>query len=190
MLREERNRCEKSLEEEQRRQALLNGENPDEVVLSEKRTKEFEKKKAEFEEGRKQRHLEIVSKLLEEQKLKRRSEKLASKPHWKSRWQVEGPTPPSKMRASEFMRRKKRKSKEGTSMLSPPRNDGVNPLISGDEVADGIGGEYESSTGESDDGEVGGVRGSKAGDRSKTLAKPEIDGLWSQKLSGKRPIML
>ena len=183
MLREKKNRKEKVREEEQRRQAVLNGDNPDEVLLREKRAREFTKRKTDFEENRKQRHLEIVARLLEEEKVKKRSERLAAKDHWKGRWLVAGEKSESKLRKGRSGSKKMLRN-----MHNPSENEGVNPLISGDETGEGEGGEGCESSEECDGGE--GVKGEQVidvRDLDEVLAKPEIDGLWSQRENGKKP---
>ena len=187
MLREKKNRREKAREEEQRRQAVLNGENPDEVLLREKRAREFTKRKTDFEENRKQRHLEIVARLLEEEKVKKRNERLASKDHWKGRWLVAGAEKSeSKLRKGRSGSKKLRH--KGHNMQNPSENEGVNPLFSGNETGEREGGEGCESSEECDAGE--GVKGEQVinvRDLDEVLAKPEIDGLWSQRGNGKKP---
>ena len=180
MLKGERDRKEKALKDEERRQAVVLGENPDEVLLRKKRDKEFAEKRAEFEDNRKSRHLEIVSKLLEERKVKERAEKLASKSHWKGRWPigVQQPKDVVEVKQKDGGRRNGRQYGEdaGHPSFSAGDNEGVDPLISAPE--DTREGDFESS----DEGEVMEEKFLHYSDSfDKTLAKPEIDGLWSKK---------
>ena len=188
MLREVKDRREKACEEERRRQAVLDSKNPDEVVLQEMRAREFTRKKADFEENRKQRQLEIVAKLLEEEKAKKKKEKLASKDHWKGRWLVAGGEK-AESKQREFERRSIERLQKDHNVQNRSGEDGANPLISGSETGEGVGGQECESPEESGGHE--GVKNEqvidiKTGDLDEVLAKPEIDGLWSQRVSGEK----
>ena len=180
MLKEERDCRERSREIEERRRAALDGENPDEVLLRKKREKELAEKKAEFEEKRRQKHVEIVSKLLEEQEHKKKSERLASKPHWEGRWPLEGEqqmkTIPGKLpqKTHGFKRSSRFRESEGVNPVISANNDtcGEGDIGDGGSDSDGSG-----ASGAKCDG----VRADK--DVDEVLTKPEIDGLWNQKCS-------
>ena len=181
MLKGERDHKEKALKDEERRQAVLLGENPDEVLLRKKRDKEFAEKRAEFEDNRKQRHLEIVSKLLEERKVKERAEKLALKSHWKGRWPIGVQQPKDVVEVKQKDGGKRRNGRQYGEDAERPSfstgdNEGVDPLITAPE--DAREGDFESS----DEGETMEEKVIHySGSFDETLAKPEIDGLWSKK---------
>lgn len=187
VLRGERDQRERVLEKEQRKQAVLDGENPDEVLLRKKRAKEFSKKKAEFEENRKQNHLEIVAKLLDEQKLKKRTEILASKSHWKGRWPLDGARQSDEVRQNEHVRKRKNKFQQRNTVHSPLGGDGDNPLIGANQTGKEEGGGNLESSDEEVHVHVGLMRECDiaSSDFDETLTKPEIDGLWSQEARGK-----
>ena len=174
MLREERDRKERTCEEKRRRLAVLDGDNPDEVILRKKRENEFSKKKAQFEENRRQKHVKIVSKLLKEQKLKKRSEKITSKAHWQGRW----PSEPTRARHQENLGREKT-HKHGESD-SVQVDDGANPIISGEDEKQGPGG--ESSDDDNGDGGVSGEEETQGGGSDQILTEPEIKGLWNRQI--------
>lgn len=191
LLKNERDRRERSHILEERRRAVLEGKNPDEVLLRKKREKEFSKRKAEFEENRRQKHVEIVSKLLKEETQKRKNERLASKLHWQGRWSMEGDRQTRRRREVCEMTHK---FERGEKFFEGERG---TPVISGN---DEIGGERCSDEGGSDSGDGessasgdGGASGDSGGERvrdvielDEMLAKPEINGLWAQKESKTR----
>ena len=92
MLRNEENKKVKEEERRERERILAEGGNPEEVFLMRKRANQFEKEKKDFKEKQNQRQLEIVSKLLEEEKLQKRLERVQSKSHWHSRQQRPHPS--------------------------------------------------------------------------------------------------
>ena len=158
-----------------RTQAVLCGDNPDEVMLRRKREKEESKRRSEFEEKRREKHLEIVTKLLEEEKMKKRSEKMAEVAHWQGRW------PPEVAHQSVTKQREgEQKTKlRGLKKSKQMKNDeGENPVISSNnEAVPGMEREVVESSDESNDGRGEGERGERDDDDS--LAQPEIKGLWS-----------
>lgn len=175
MLQEERNKKIRQREQQLRTQAVLRGDNPDEVMLRKKREKEESKKRSEFEEKRREKHLEIVTKLLEEEKMKKRSEKMAEVAHWQGRW------PPEVAQQSVTKQREgEQKTKlRGLKKSKQMKNDeGENPVISSNnEAVPGMDREVVESADESNDGRGEGERGERDDDDS--LAQPEIKGLWS-----------
>ena len=114
-----------------------------------------------------------MSKLLEEEKIKRRTEQLASKSHWKGRWPCEG-TQQSHVRAKGVGQRRQKSSQQSSIVNDLHGNDEENPVISEGERRENL----ESS---SEDEAVLDEREIDEKDFDETLAKPEIDGLWSQR---------
>ena len=175
-MQEERNKKTRLREERLRTQAATQGHNPDEVMLRRKREREESRKRARFEEKRREKHLEIVARLLEEDKMKSRSEKMGEKAHW------QGPhdaTQQNGMRKREGER--KAKLRGLNTKQTEDNNEGAHPAISSNDeaVLERGGGEVvESSSDEYDGDEREGERGE--GEASgETLAQPEINGLWS-----------
>ena len=172
LLREERNKKRKVCEEQLRNQALREGRDPDEMMLRRKREGEESKKWAEFEKNRRRRHVEIVSRLIEEEKMKKKSEKMAEKAHWQSRWSQDETHRTRDSEIENHTRPRFVSDKPGKS----GGDKGVNPVISGtDEVDRSVDSSSDDDVADvaefvSGEGEIG------VGD---SLARPEIDGLWS-----------
>ena len=172
LLREERNKKRKVCEEQLRNQALREGRDPDEMMLRRKREGEESKKWAEFEKNRRRRHVEIVSRLIEEEKMKKKSEKMAEKAHWQGRWSQDETHRTRDSEIENHTRPRFVSDKPGKS----GGDKGVNPVISGtDEVDRNVGSSSDDDDNDvaefvSGEGEIG------VGD---SLARPEIDGLWS-----------
>ena len=185
MLKQERDRKERELEEAERKQALREGENPDEVILRKKRLKEFEKKREEFEAARKQRHLEIVAGLLEERKVRERAEKVASKAHWKGRW------PPGGQESETIFREEGkgggRNRNRKTQKTSSDGSTGVAPVISSDNTASVQPGRERVESESSEEEEEGlEERGQGVEDVEEVMVGPEIEGLWERRKDGRR----
>ena len=106
MLRNEEGKKVKEEERRERERILAEGGNPEEVFLMRKRASQFEKEKKKFKEKQNQRQLDIVSRLLEEEKLQKRLEKVQSKSHWHSRQQR--PHPSKGNLQADAKKRKKR----------------------------------------------------------------------------------
>lgn len=85
MLRNEQSKKMKELEKMEREKIVSEGGNPEEVFLMRKRAGEFEKHREMFKARQNERQLEIVTKLLEEGKQKKRMEREQSKSHWHGR---------------------------------------------------------------------------------------------------------
>ena len=177
LLQEERNKKTRLREERLRTQAATQGDNPDEVMLRRKREREESRKRAEFEEKRREKHLEIVARLLEEEKMKTRSEKRAEKAHWQGRW----PHDATQQNGTRKREGECKAKLRGLKTKETEDNEGVHPAISSnDEAVLERGGEevVESSCDEYDGDEREGER--REGEASgETLAQPEINGLWS-----------
>ena len=116
MLRNEESKKLKEEERRERERILAEGGNPEEVFLMRKRASQFEKEKKDFKEKQNQRQLEIVSKLLEEEKLQKRLEKVQSKSHWHSRQQR--PHPSMRNLQAGNKKRKKREISDDQSILT------------------------------------------------------------------------
>ena len=116
MLRNEGSKKRKEEERRERERIIAEGGNPEEVFLMRKRASQFEKEKKEFKEKQNQRQLEIVSKLLEEEKLQKRLEKVQSKSHWHSRQQI--PHPSKRNLQAGAKKRKKREISDDQSILT------------------------------------------------------------------------
>ena len=170
LLEEERQRKKRLRQEHLRMEAALRGDDPDEAMLRQTREREISKKRAEFEENRRQRHLEIVAKLLEEETVKKKGCKMAEKAHWKGRWPRESGT-----------RQRERSQQRGAVKTRHAEGDGgVNPVISDREGVierDDKRDFGSSSEDEGCDGDEGERRERDFDDE--TLAQPEIDGLWT-----------
>lgn len=116
MLRNEESKKVKEEERRERERILAEGGNPEEVFLMRKRASQFEKDKKEFKDKQNQRQLEIVSKLLEEEKLQKRLERVQSKSHWHSRQQR--PHPSKRNLQAGTKKRKKREISDEQSDLA------------------------------------------------------------------------
>ena len=116
MLRNEESKKVKEEERRERERILAEGGNPEEVFLMRKRASQFEKDKKEFKDKQNQRQLEIVSKLLEEEKLQKRLERVQSKSHWHSRQQR--PHPSKRNLQAGAKKRKKREISDEHSVLT------------------------------------------------------------------------
>ena len=81
MLKNEQSKKMKELEKMEREKIVSEGGNPEEVFLMRRRAKEFERQKEMFKAKQNERQLEIVTKLLEEDKQKKRMERERSKSH-------------------------------------------------------------------------------------------------------------
>lgn len=166
---------ERAREAEQRKQAMLDGYNPDEVVLREKREREFTDKKTEFDSNQRQKHLEIVSKLLEEDKLKKKTEKIAAKAHWQGRWPLDGAQQPE-MKSSHSQRRRTRQRL---------RINDNKAAVHGcsEEVSESVHEEDVPDIAESE-------KVVKGLDCDEGLDRPEIDGLWNKTGTAIQQMML
>ena len=129
MLRNEESKKLKEEERKERERIVAEGGNPEEVFLMRKRASQFEKEKKEFKEKQNQRQMEIVSKLLEEEKLQKRLEKVQSKSHWHSRQQRPHP---SKRNLQAGTR--KRKKREISDDQSVPTSNAEQDVQEGDAV--------------------------------------------------------
>ena len=184
MLKEERLSKERASETELRRRALQSGDNPDEVTLRKKREKEFDEKKREFESNRRQKHLEIVSKLLEEEKKKKKSETLSLKSHWHGRWVSEG----AGGRPGERGRGRGRKRERGNEKRLEEEEEVVEQSFGdGERESETRGRNERRSDSEdekerADDGVISesGEREEEVVDSEEVFARPEIDGLWNK----------
>ena len=123
MLRNEESKKVKEEERREREMILAEGGNPEEVLLMRKRASQFEKEKKDFKEKQNQRQLEIVSKLLEEEKLQKRLERVQSKSHWHSRQQR--PHPSKRNLQAGAKKRKKREISDDQTVLSSNAELGV-----------------------------------------------------------------
>ena len=81
VLKHEWSKKQKELEKRERERILSEGGNPEEVFLMRKRVSEFEREQKKFKARQNERQLEIVTKLLEEEKKLKRLEKERSKSH-------------------------------------------------------------------------------------------------------------
>ena len=179
LLKNERDRKKRSEEESLREKALMRGEDPNEAILRRKREMDESKKRTKFEKNRRKRHVEIVSRLLQEEKARKRSEKMAAKPHWQGRWTLEGA---QQIRSGQRESHHRPKPHQGFKNVEEDillgEEDG-NPTISGNEA------DPEGNLNSSDDDEnkiecEGGNEGEGEGrELGETLAEPEINGLWS-----------
>ena len=172
LLREERNKKRKVCEEQLRNQALREGRDPDEMMLRRKREGEESKKWVEFEKNRRRRHVEIVSRLIEEENMKKKSEKMAEKAHWQGRWSQDETHRTRDSEIENHTRPRFVSDKPGKS----GGDKGVNPVISGTD-------EVDRSVDSSSDDDVADVAEFVSGEEEigvgDSLARPEIDGLWS-----------
>ena len=123
MLRNEESKKLKEEERRERERILAEGGNPEEVFLMRKRASQFEKEKKEFKGKQNQRQLEIVSKLLEEEKLQKRLEKVQSKSHWHSRQQR--PHPSKRNLQAGVKKRKKQEISDDQSTLTSSANQNI-----------------------------------------------------------------
>ena len=172
LLRDERNKKRKVHEEQLRNQALREGRDPDEMMLRRKREGEESEKWAEFEKNRRRRHVEIVSRLIEEENMKKKSEKMAEKAHWQGRWSQDETHRTRDSEIENHTRPRFVSDKPGKS----GGDKGVNPVISGtDEVDRSV----DSSSDDDDDDVAEFVSGEGEIGVGDSLARPEIDGLWS-----------
>ena len=104
MLREEESKKMKESEKKERNRIIAEGGNPEEVFLKRQRASQFEREKQKFKEKQDQRQLEIVMRLLEEDKIKKRLRKEDSKSHWHGRQKTR--PHPSKRNLIEKKKRK------------------------------------------------------------------------------------
>ena len=75
-------------EEEQARESILEaGGNPHKEFLRRKRVSEYEEKKAGFARKQREAAVEIVARLLEEERQRHRAQRQAARAHWKGRGQ-------------------------------------------------------------------------------------------------------
>ena len=165
--------------ETERERIITAGGNPDEVFLRQKRLAEFEKSREDFKKKQQQRQLKIVSQLLEEEKVKKRMDKLYSKPHWSERQEATHPMKTAAQRTKRLKRQTKNK---------PIRSHNDDVIIRESEYQTGTqGGEIESS-----DEDVP-VRQEEKGItltplNDDVLAEPEIRGLWEEPLVFKKQL--
>ena len=88
MLVTEKQRKQKRAEVAERERIFTEGGNPDEELLKKRRIEEFARSKELYENKQRERQLEIVSQLLEEGKMERKTERKIAKAHWHNRQQV------------------------------------------------------------------------------------------------------
>ena len=131
MLRNEENKRLKDEERRERERIIAEGGNPEEVSLMRKRASQFEKEKKGFKEKQNQRQLEIVSKLIEEEKLQKRLEKVQSKSHWHSRQQRPHPSKRNLQAGT-----KKRKKRENPDDQGIPTSNAEMDIQEGDIVSE------------------------------------------------------
>ena len=159
-----------------RAQAIARGENPDEVMLRRQREKEESRKRAKFEEKRREKHMEIVTQLLEEDKMKSRSEKKVGRADWQGHWPHDATHQSVTRKRGEKHREK---NLHGINTKHTEKDEGENPVISGNDEAVYERGGGETTSDESDDDDNEGEGGRGEGASSETLAQPEINGLWN-----------
>ena len=131
MLRNEENKKVKEEERRERERILAEGGNPEEVFLMRKRATQFEKQKKNFKEKQNQRQLEIVSKLIEEERLQKRLEKVQSKSHWHSRQQRPHPSKRNLQAGA-----KKRKKRDISDDQIAPGSNAEMDVLEGDTVSE------------------------------------------------------
>ena len=151
MLRNEENKKLKEQERRERERILAEGGNLEEVFLMRKRATQFEKQKKNFKEKQNQRQLEIVSKLIEEEKLQKRLEKVQSKSHWHSRQQRPHPSKRNLQAGT-----KKRKKWEISDDQIVPGSNAEMDVQEGDAVSEAKVDEKKQPAVDSSDEEFGG----------------------------------
>ena len=188
LLRSEQERRRKKGEEEERDGIVARGGNPSEVALRKKRATEFKETKEAFESRKQERQLEIVAKLLEEEKLSKRRRGHTSKavPHSQQlsligKWQAH------KKRKEEWSRNKSedQPKDEGGTFEKDRHKDGRGTFVEEDTPGEGevpsrqagLDGDTEMTSSESEDGDLGVVQDTGAS-KEDSLAEPEIRGLW------------
>ena len=185
VLKSEQNKKIKELEKRERERIVADGGNPEEVFLRRQRADQFEKERQKFKEQQDQRQLEIVTRLLEEERVQKRLKKDQSKSHWHGRQKTK-PHPSKKNLVDGGKSRRKRN--EVDSELS-----GTGDERDGDEGEGGDGSEIEV-TFEDEDKVRRPDKGSSSSDEGdgsekvdditlealdeENLLEPEIKGLW------------
>lgn len=142
------------------------GGNPVEAALWKIKLQRLEKDKGSLEKQQKERQIEIIAKLLEEEKIAQREEQKKSKSHWTARSGTHHP--PAKPSLQ-----KNKKSTQRTLILQTkePVTDDKPPPKSDEDEAAPVDAEAEPATEQSED--------------DNNLAEPEFKGLWETKQTTK-----
>ena len=131
-LRNEQAKRMKESERLERERILVEGGNPEEIFLMRQRATQFEKERKKFRAKQNQRQLEIVTKLVEEEKVQKRLEKERSKSHW--HWRQEKPHPSKRNLHGGTKKRKKDDVINDQSDISNDKDYPATKTISEDEV--------------------------------------------------------
>ncbi len=156
-------------EQQERKRVLSEGGDPDEAILRKQRIESFELSREAFLKKQNERQVEIVNKLLEEEKALKKSEVKLSKSHWRSR--QDEPHPSKKIPS-----KKRRRVKQ----LSPITYEEDAPAISDpNEMFEDIDTKPESEPLQEPSGPTEGRKILDHHDGA-TLIEPEIRGLWEK----------
>ena len=190
MLKTEKSKKRQVQDRRERERILSEGGNPDETFLRRQRMESFELNKESFRKRQNERQVEIINRLLDEEKMLKKIENKIAKSHWHERQECPHPT----KRLSSKKRRARRIKYRDSDGISD--HEGA-PGINDTNETDGIG--RDSSINKtvfdqsSDEGEpirphpgdthreVVATRLNPVDDGgAESLAEPEIRGLWDE----------
>ena len=92
MLKTEKSKKRQIQDQREREQVLSEGGNPDETFLRRQRKESFELNKESFLKRQNERQVEIINRLLEEEKMLKKIEKKIAKSHWHERQECPHPS--------------------------------------------------------------------------------------------------
>ena len=178
MLKNKQTEKQKELEKKEREEILLSGGNPEEVFLMRQRTSQFEKEKQKFKAKQEERQLEIVTRLLEEEKIQKRMEKEQSKAHWHLRQQRPHPSKKD-LHSSKSKSKKRRKEKVILEQIGGGE-ERDEPLVeaTAEEGMRASEGYKDSSSDDEFSGEPFETITLKGKEGGESLQQPEYKGLW------------
>lgn len=159
LLEKERQRKIAQVEEEERMHTIKIGDNPDEVILRRKQMKHFENEKQKFEQKQKKSQLSIVSRLVEEEKIKKREETRLGQSHWQS--QID--TTPTKQVNNHWRKKKKHRTSDSSQNYTITTNEAN---------------EQQRKINENEEEEKEKEKEKVIMEEEETLVSPDIPGLW------------
>ena len=175
MLKSESTKQKQAQEQREREKIQSEGGNPDEVLLRKQRVESFGLSKEAFLKKQSERQVEIINKLLEEEKMLKKAEEKLSKSHWYGKQQCPHP---SKRLSSKKPRRVK--SLQRHSATSPDKASPIDKAVEPITLS-----ERDLSTSpvvHEDTLKEGKVHPEQIAitNKEESLAEPEIRGLWEK----------
>ena len=195
LLRTEREGRGRKEEEKEKERIIRAGGNPHEEFLKQRRVAEYEAKLAEFAQKQRETEVEMVVRLLAEERQQRRTQRLGARPHWQGRSQVgsvapSASTPQCPCHAHTQVPRLPKKGQKKRMKLNPSTGHRSSDVQESRTAADTESSEHAPPPEvHREEGEEEGEEVEEEGEEveRESLAEPEIRGLWDRKGGSSRP---